>query len=37
MFPIIAVGGGDEENDEDDEVMKFNCYFGAGLQRFLKC
>lgn len=34
MFPIIAVDGGDEENDE---VMKFNCFFWARLQRFLKC
>lgn len=34
MFPIIVDDGGGEENDE--EVMKVNYYFGARLQRFLK-
>lgn len=34
MFPIMVVDGADEENDE--EVMKVNYYFGARLQRFLK-
>lgn len=34
MFPIVVVDGGDEENDE--EVMKANYYFGARLQRFFR-